>query len=60
MFYFSGLKRLQAIILGFGVPNIVIEKTTINTDSLILSPTVPLVDDSIDDEDHGGEEGFYF
>ena len=41
------------------MPNIVIEKTTINTDSLILSPTAPLVEDSVD-EDHGGEEGFYF
>ena len=56
---YSGLKRLQAIILGLGVPDIVIEKAKLNKISLILSPTVTLKSDELD-ETCGGEEGFYF
>ena len=55
----SGLKRLQAIILGLGVPDIIIEKAKLNKISLILSPTVALKGDELDDS-CGGEEGFYF
>jgi hypothetical protein len=59
---YSGLKRLQAIILGVGAPDIVIEKSSINTDSLILSPcSVDLrVKGDNGEEDLYGEEGFYF
>lgn len=59
---YSGLKRLQAIILGVGAPNIVIEKASVNTDSLILSPcSVDLrVKGDNGEEDLYGEEGFYF
>ena len=55
----SGLKRLQAIILGLGVPDIALEKAKHNKISLILSPTVSLKSDELDDS-CGGEEGFYF
>jgi hypothetical protein len=53
------LKRLQAIILGLGVPDIALEKAKRNKISLILSPTVSLKSDELDDS-CGGEEGFYF
>ena len=86
--HFSGLKRLQSIILGLGLPQISFDKSsiteegegtnTLSSDLEALNESLSLseveVDELLlggersrneeigvgDENDYGGEEGFYF